>query len=100
MDPTYESLGLEAILPAQWFLPRPPLSGVERLMLAVLEEAWWLLHKTGRAHLEAVDWLYSEEEGPFSFPNICSVLRLGSPVKLRVAMLLKARPPRLHGRKR
>lgn len=102
MYDTLPQLGLDAILPAQWPLRHHQLSGEQRLALAVLEDAWWLLSDERHAgHLEAVDWLYDEgDDGPFAFENIVAVLHLGSPRAIRQGLLRKTRPQRLHGRRR
>lgn len=94
-----QSLGLDAILPAQFYLPRPgPLTGEAKLMLAVLEEAWRALRcGNPRVEDEAEAWLRGDDEDFFfSFPQVCQILNLGCHIKIRQQMLAHAMPRRIH----
>ena len=88
----------DTIAAAQYFATSGKnLGPEERLMLAVLEDAVVRFEKfaeardgqTERLFLEAKDWILDEDtDWPFSFVNICEVLRLDSNYIRRGLLLL------------
>jgi len=70
------------VLPCQFFGPRGAvLQPEKRLMLAVLENAVWLLLNDASAHdgeaAEAAEWVATDAtDWPFTFVNVCHALGL------------------------
>jgi hypothetical protein len=84
--PIHLSASLNLVMPSQ-FYPQFPneatLPGEKRLMLAVLADAVDILLKgDGRdarsRHLlvETAQWVRADDDGPFSFVNVCETLGL------------------------
>jgi hypothetical protein len=95
------------VLPSQFFGPRDAvLQPEKRLMLAVLENAvWLLLHdppghdgKDRRSVAEAAEWVAADAtDWPFTFVNVCDALGLApewirAGLRRRVGRAATARP--------
>ena len=87
--PEHDLIGLESVLPAQFFQKRRAVSWpITRMLLAILEDVIGVLQRkdtlsftTQKAkreeYEEAVAWIASDEDwGPCSFVQICRVLDL------------------------
>jgi len=97
--PIHLSVSLNLVMPSQ-FYPQFPnegtLAGEKRLMLAVLADAVDILLKgdgrDGRSRrllLETAQWIRADDDGPFSFVNVCETLGL-NPSCLRRGLLARA----------
>lgn len=71
---------MECVLPAQVNEKRAALSGEERLLLAVLEDAVnCFFGEDSQARIESTLWFQDRAYlGPFSFENICDIFGLDS----------------------
>ena len=97
--PIHLSASLNLVMPSQ-FYPQFPnegtLPGEKRLMLAVLADAVDILLKgdgrdarSRRLLLETAQWISADDDGPFSFVNVCETLGL-NPSCLRHGLLARA----------
>jgi len=84
--PIHLSASLNLVMPSQ-FYPQFPnegtLPGEKRLMLAVLADAVDILLKgdardarSRRLLVETAQWVRADDDGPFSFVNVCEALGL------------------------
>ena len=105
-DLDYGEIGVDSLMPAQFWATRrrTALDGIQRLQMAVLEDAWrciqWgadaKLAKRRRAAWEARLWFDGEwGDGPFACETICDSLGVDwSGLRRYVAAGCNARIPR------
>ena len=97
--PIHLSASLNLVMPSQ-FYPQFPnegtLPGEKRLMLAVLADAVDILLKgdardarSRRLLVETAQWVRADDDGPFSFVNVCEALGL-NPSCLRRGLVRRA----------
>lgn len=92
-------IGVDTMVPAQFFSPRHRRTPEQSLCLAVLEDALHVLRvyphdgdKARRIREDAAAWIASDAIGhPFDFRNVCDVLDLDA-VSLRKKLALPVRP--------
>ena len=86
--PIHLSASLNLVMPSQFYPQFPSeatLPGEKRLMLAVLTDAVDILLKgdgrdarSRRLLVETAQWIGANDEGPFSFVNVCETLGLSA----------------------
>src|SRR5262245_64589569 len=86
--PIHLSASLNLVMPSQFypqFANAATLPGEKRLMLAVLADAVDILLKgdgrdarSRRLFVETAEWIRANDDGPFSFVNVCESLGLSA----------------------